>query len=257
MHGSMSNAQLFGGIASGYATFRPSYPRALFEWLAAQSPARACAWDCGCGSGSGQASVALAAHFAEVIATDSDAAQIAAARTHPHVLYRVASAENPGLAAASADLVTVAQALHWFDLRRFYAQVRRIARPRALLAVWTYSMPRLADPAADAQFAQFFCETLGPWWTPERRHVEAGYRTLPFPYEELDAPELRMNLDWTLAELAGYARSWSSTIRYRQARGEDPVLQLEAALAPCFGDAEARMGVEWPLHLRAGRAPGN
>jgi SAM-dependent methyltransferase len=247
----MSNSELFSSVARTYAEHRPTYPETLFDWLAAEAPARTRAWDCGCGSG--QASLALAERFEEVVATDANAAQIAEARPHARVRYRVAPAEDSGLPPASADLIAVAQALHWFELERFYAEVRRVGRPGALLAAWTYTQPRLADAAAQARFHQFFTEIVGAWWPPERRHVNSGYRTLSFPFEELAPPPLALTTEWTLAQLAGYARSWSSTARYRAAQGSDPVIWLEEALAPCFGGPGARMRIDWPLRVRAAR----
>jgi len=247
----MSNTELFSGVARAYADCRPTYPDSLFDWLAAEAPARTRAWDCGCGSG--QASLALGERFDEVVATDASAAQIAAARPHPRVRYLVAPAEDSGLPSASANLITVAQALHWFDLERFYAEVRRVGRPAALFAAWTYTAPRLADPAAHARFTEFFTEVIGPWWPPERRHVDSGYRTLPFPFDELVVPPQSLTTHWTLGQLAGYARSWSATARYQADQGRDPVVWLEAALGPLFPGPETRMRVDWPLRVRAAR----
>src|SRR5688572_25128487 len=168
----MSNAALFASVARAYAAFRPDYPPELFAWLASVVAARDAVWDCGCGSG--QASVPLAGHFAAVHATDVAAEQIAAVRRHPRVTYKVASAENSGLPDASVDLVTVAQALHWFDLEAFYAEARRVARPHALIAIWTYPRPRFVDERLDAAFLEFYSKVVGPYWPPERRHVEAN-----------------------------------------------------------------------------------
>ena len=134
----MTFKDLFSGHAGVYAQARPDYPPALFEWLARQCAGRGLVWDAGCGNG--QASVALAAHFDRVVASDPSAAQIAQAGAHPHVEYRVEAAEAPSLPDASVDLVTVAQAYHWFDHERFHAQVRRVAKPGAVIAVWTYGL---------------------------------------------------------------------------------------------------------------------
>jgi SAM-dependent methyltransferase len=245
----MSNAELFSPVAREYAKFRPGYPPELFSWLAGRAPAREAVWDCGCGSG--QASLALAGYFNRVHATDVAAEQIAAARTHPRVEYSVAPAESSGLAAGSVDLVTVAQALHWFDVDAFYAEARRVARPGALLAAWTYPRPQLDDPALDRLFFAFYRDVVGPYWPPERRHVEANYQTLPFPFEELPHPSFGLEFQWNLAELVGYASSWSATARYRKATGSDPLPSLRAALAPAWpaaGTAPVRM----PIVLRAG-----
>jgi SAM-dependent methyltransferase len=247
----MSNAALFSTVAREYANFRPGYPPELFEWLARAAPRRDAVWDCGCGSG--QASTALAEHFQVVHATDVAPEQIAAARPHARVQYSVAPAEHSGLGAASVDLVTVAQALHWFDVQAFYAEARRVARPGALLAVWNYPRPRLVDAQLDRRFLEFYGGVVGPYWPPERRHVEANYTTLSFPFEELSHPEFGLTLRWNLEQLLGYVGSWSATTRYRQARGEDPVPILRASLRDAWPGEGAIVEILLPIGLRAGR----
>jgi SAM-dependent methyltransferase len=222
----MSNAGLFSTVAREYANFRPGYPPELFAWLARISPSRDAVWDCGCGSG--QASAALAEHFSVVYATDVAPEQIAAARPNARVRYSVAAAERSGLAAGSVDLVTVAQALHWFDVSAFYAEAARVARPGALIAVWNYPRPKFTDAELDRRFFAFYSEVVGPYWPPERRHIEAGYRTLPFPFDEIETPEFALELIWNIDQLAGYVSSWSATARYRKALGTDPVPLLRA-----------------------------
>lgn len=246
----MSNAELFATVAREYADFRPGYPAELFAWLARVSPALGAVWDCGCGSG--QASVALAEYFSVVHATDVAPEQVAAAKPHPRVRYAVAPAEHSALGAATVDLVTVAQALHWFDVEAFYAEARRVARPGALLAVWNYPRPEFTDPELDHHFLDFYRDVVGPYWPAERRHVEANYRTLPFPFAELPHPEFGLELLWNLDQVAGYVSSWSATARYRKAKGHNPVPLLRQALEPVWpkgGTASVRM----PIGLRAAR----
>ncbi|HEY6066574.1 MAG TPA: class I SAM-dependent methyltransferase, partial [Thermoanaerobaculia bacterium] len=173
----------FSGVAGAYAEHRPRYPDRLFEWVAGLAPRRELAWDCA--TGNGQAALGLADHFERVIATDASPAQIAAAVPHPRVEYRVAPAESSGLAAESADVVTVGQALHWFDRPAFYAEVRRVLRPGGVLAAWTYGHCLLGDPSADAAMRRFYSETVGPCWPPERALVDEGYRSIELPFEEI------------------------------------------------------------------------
>ena len=239
----------FSAVASQYAAFRPRYPAALYQWLATTMPRRERVWDCACGSG--QASVDLAALFNEVIGTDLSAEQLAQAQVHERIRYRVALAERSGLPDASCDLVTVAQALHWFDLPRFYAEVRRVLRPDGLLAVWCYGIAAIAPERGDVLFQDFYLNVVGSYWQPERRLVETGYCTLVFPSPEIAAPEFTMRLDWSLDELLGYASSWSATARYVKARGTDPVPNLRAAMLPYWGDPHLRCAVSWPLSMRA------
>lgn len=241
----------FASVAADYARFRPVYPAALFAWLADLAPARTMAWDCA--AGSGQASRDLADHFDQVIATDASAAQIAAAHPHHRVEYRVAPAEASGLSAGTVDLVTVAQALHWFDLDRFYAEVRRVLKPGGVLAVWSYGVLAVAGTAVDERVQTFYRDTVGPYWPPERQLVESGYRTLPFPFAELEAPAFHMETSWSLSELLGYVRSWSATGRFGVERGYDPVTALADELASLWGAPLEPRIVTWPLALRVGR----
>ena len=243
-------ADHFSAVALGYASFRPRYPDALFDWLGRIAPARNLAWDCA--AGSGQATLALTAHFGRVIATDASEAQLRAAPSHPRVEYRVAPAEASGLPPAAVDLVTVAQAVHWFDFDRFYAEVQRVARRGAILAVWSYGGTRIDGGAIDRIVDRFYHSVVGPYWPPERRFIEEEYRTIPFPFDEIEPPSFDMMTSWTLAQFIGYLGTWSSVWRYRQARGEDPVAPLEAELAPLWGGPGDTRDVRWPLAVRAG-----
>lgn len=240
----------FSGHAATYAQARPSYPGALFEWLAGQCRRRSLAWDAGCGNG--QAAVALAEHFEHVVATDPSAEQIAQARAHVRVDYRVEPAEAPTLADASVDLVTVAQAFHWFEHARFNAQVVRVATPEAVIAVWSYGLSRVTD-AVDAVFGELYEDLLGAYWPPERRHIENAYADLPFPFAAIAVPEFSMTVDWTLAQYLAYLRSWSASQRYLADTGVDAVDRIAPAMAKTWGAPDAIRQVHWPLNLRAGR----
>ena len=239
----------FSGVAAGYQTFRPGYPPALFDWLVSIAPRRERAVDLGCGTG--QASVALAARFGEVIALDPSAEQIAHATPHPGVSYRVAPAEATGLPAACADLVVAAQALHWFDAGRLHPELARIARPGAAFAAFTYGLCTVTGPV-DEVVGELYRSTLGPYWPPERAHVDAGYRTLPFPWPELAAPALAIEESWTLERFVGYLGTWSAVSAFRRATGEDPLARVATALRAAWGAAGSRR-VTWELTVRAGR----
>jgi SAM-dependent methyltransferase len=243
-------ADHFSSVAPAYASWRPHYPDSLFAWLGGLPARRELAWDCG--AGSGQATLALTPFFRRVVATDASAAQLAAAPTHPRVEYRVTPAEASGLEAGSVDLVTVAQALHWFTLTAFYDEVDRVLAPGGVLAVWTYASPRLRDTGLQRCLERFYTDIVGPYWPPERRHVEDGYRTLPFPFVELPVPEFKMTASWTLEQLLGFVGTWSATARFRELQGRDPVVQLRAELAAHWGPAGAEDLIEWPLSLRVG-----
>lgn len=241
----------FSGHADLYREARPTYPDALFEWLAAHASDRALAWDCGCGNG--QASVALARHFDRVVATDPSANQIADAEPRPNIDYRVEPAEHSSLAGASASVVTVAQALHWFDHAAFYDEVRRVLKPGGLMAAWAYSNCFVDESAIDAVKDRLYVDLTGPYWPLERVHVDAGYATLPFPFEDISAPSFPMIALWNVDQLLAYFRSWSASQRYAKAKGADPVAMIEPDLRAAWGDPARVRAVRWWFHLRVGR----
>ncbi len=240
---------LFSRDSSSYAKFRPSYPRELIAWVAGLPRGRRLAWDCA--TGNGQAAALLAGYFDRVVATDASRAQLRAATRTSRVAYAAGLAEQVPLAAGQVDLVTVAQALHWFDLPRFFAELDRITAPGAALAIWGYARLR-ASPDLDAAIDRFHDETVGPYWSTERKLVDEGYRSFQLPMVEVPAPPLAIEATLTLAELLGYLRTWSAVGKYHSVHGSDPVTALEPELAACWGAAAARR-VAWPLFIRAGR----
>lgn len=245
----MRSLDRFGSAAAAYATFRPRYPAALFDRLFSLAGRFDTAWDCG--TGSGQAAVALAARFASVIATDTSAGQLAAAERHERVYYVRAAAERAPLRTGSADLVTVAQALHWFDTARFFAEVRRVLATAGVIAVWSYDLPRVG-PGIDEALRHYYSGVVGPYWAPERRLVEDAYRSIEFPFDEIDVEPFEVTAALTLDEFAGYASTWSATLAFAADRGTDPVTRLRALLLPHWDDNE-RHAVRWPVTVRAGR----
>lgn len=243
----MSFADHFSGVAAEYAAFRPRYPDALFDFLAREAPALDEAWDAG--TGSGQAAVGLARHFTHVTATDASGDQIEHATPHPGVSYRVAPAEASGLDATSVDLVTAAQAVHWFDRERFWNEVRRVLRPRGVIAVWTYVLFEIA-PDVDAIVRRFYRDIVGPFWPPERRLTEQRYQTIEFPFAEFAAPDFVIEQQVTLNDVAGYLRTWSATRAFVNHHGQDPVHDLMAELGPFWGGLRL---ARWPVAMRIGR----
>ena len=240
----------FSAIAARYAEFRPRYPEALFDWLARVAPGHALAWDSG--TGSGQAAVGLASRFERVVATDASAEQLAHAEAHPRILYRLARETASGLDDRSCDLVSVAQALHWFDIPAFFAEARRVLVPGGVIAAWTYVEPALEDRGLDGIF-QRLAGLLRPSWPRERAIAESGYRQVPFPFTEIAAPTLELEMHPTLEELAGYVRTWSATRRFVASTGTDPVAALERELTPLWPSGSRRR-LRFPLFIRAGRA---
>jgi SAM-dependent methyltransferase len=208
------------------------------------------AWDCA--TGSGQAALGLAEHFEQVVATDASAAQLAAALAHPRVRYCQVPADASGLPPRSVELVTVAQALHWLDRPGFYAEARRVLVPGGVVAAWCYGVVELGADL-DEPIRAFYERTVGPFWPPERALVDSGYRTIDFPFAELPLPPVTMETELTLAELGGYLGTWSAVLRYRSARGHDPLVPLLDRLRSAWGGPERRRTARWPLAIRAGR----
>jgi ubiquinone/menaquinone biosynthesis C-methylase UbiE len=241
----------FSDVAARYADFRPRYPAALFDFLATLVPHNSLVWDCA--AGSGQATLDLAARFERVIATDASQQQIASAKPLPNIEYRVAAAEQSGLPDRSFALVTVAQALHWFNLPRFYAEAKRVLKPNGLFAIWAYGINEVQHDPINRIVQDFYSNIVGPYWPPERHLVEAGYRTIPFPFEELVSPTFRMETHWTAQELLGYFSTWSATNRFIKATGHNPLQTLAETLATVWPENDSRLKIAWPLSFRLGR----
>lgn len=255
----MTFKDLFSGHADLYARVRPHYPDALFDWIAGEAPARGCAWDGGCGNG--QASVALAQRFDRVIATDPSARQLGNAVEHPRVDYRneprdldTGAGYHTSIAEHSIDAITVAQALHWFDLASFIAEVRRVAKRGALFAAWCYANCSVT-PAVDAVIAHLYDDVLGAYWSPERRLVDEGYASLVIPFAPVTAPAFDMRVDWNARQLLAYLSSWSSAQKYREATGKDAIAAVAEDLLAAWHDPDRVRPVRWTLGIRAARIP--
>jgi SAM-dependent methyltransferase len=240
----------FSELARQYASYRPQYPEALFAYLASISPGHQLAWDCG--TGSGQAACGLASYFDHVIATDASAEQIAQAMVHERVEYRVERAEEVSLETGSVDLVTVAIAVHWFDLDLFYEVVRRVGRPDGILAVWTYHLP-VIESSINAILNHYYADVLAGYW-PERFHYQADrYQTLPFPFDKITPPEFEMQANWELDQLVGFLNSWSATRRYQKEHGQNPIELVWESLSGAWGDPTRQRSIRWPIYLLVGR----
>lgn len=250
----------FASIAALYAQHRPTYPDALFAHLASLASGRALAWDAG--TGNGQAAIGLARHFQRVIATDASPEQLAHARPASNVEYRCARSEETDLPTGGVQLVASAQAVHWFDLERFYREVRRVAAPASgggrnepggVLAVWCYHRG-LIQPEIDALMQHYYHNVVGAYWQECVRQAETEYRNLPFPFEPLPAPTgLAAQSLWSLNDVLGYLRSWSASRRFIEVEGRDPLAKLEPEIAAAWGDPQETKPVRFPLFFRIGR----
>jgi len=232
-----------------YALFRPTYPAALFGYLLSLVPRRERAWDCG--TGNGQVAVMLAESFGRVEATDISAAQLKSAVPHERVSYSVQPAEKTFFPDDAFDLITVAQAIHWFDFDAFYREVERTIRPGGVLAVIGYDRPRIS-PAVDAVLDRFYHDVVGPFWDRERRYIDEQYRTIPFPYPEIAAPPFSIDVEWSFGHLIGYIGTWSAVKHYQKAKGEDPVEGIHADLKKNWGGDVVKKA-RFPILLRVAK----
>ncbi|PKI79432.1 hypothetical protein CRG98_000179 [Punica granatum] len=213
-------------MAELYLDARPNYPKEWFSLLAARTLHHSLAWDVG--TGNGQAAVSVAEHYDQVIGTDISENQLKYAIAHPRVryLHTPLSLPEDDLITQiggenSVDLITVAHAVHWFDLPSFYATAARALRkPGGVIAVWCYN-----DIKVDATFdsvTKKFHDTTLPYWNPKVRYVFDGYKTLPFPFENvgLGSEGEPFNLDipkeLSLEGFLRMLRSWSAVVTAKE-----------------------------------------
>jgi ubiquinone/menaquinone biosynthesis C-methylase UbiE len=251
---------LFSSNSKEYSSSRPKYPRSLFEFLVGLVQHRNLAWDCA--TGNGQAAVVLSEYFEQVIASDGSKEQIENAQPRNNIRYEVFPAERTSLADSSVDLITIAQALHWFDLDHFYKEAKRVLRKDdsndsdgGVIAAWAYGLHSVS-PEIDNITHLLYEDILGSYWPKERKIVENKYQDIPFPFQKIDTPVFQIELDWSLSELTGYLYTWSSVQKYIQKNNSDPVKQVYQGLAAAWGDKNTwyKRRVIWPIYMRVGRS---
>ncbi len=242
----------FSKKSSLYKEARPTYPKALFEYLALLTKAHDLAWDCA--TGNGQAAVMLANYYKKVVATDASEEQIKQAVSKCNIDYRVSLAENSGLLDKTADLITVAQAFHWFCFEDFFKETKRVLKQNGFLAIWCYELLTTASPNLNQLIGTFYQDIVGPYWPKERRHIENRYQDIQFPFEKLETPEFFIEPNWTLQELLNYFSSWSSTQYYQKDLNKDPI---ESWLKPRLlqhGSLDEKFKITIPIYLLVGKS---
>lgn len=246
---SMTHKDYFSGHSSLYATFRPSYSNDLYDFILSHVKNRRRVWDCA--TGNGQVATHLASHFDEVYATDISAQQLEHAIQKSNISYTVSPAENTHFPEDHFDLITVGQALHWFNREAFYNEVKRVGKNQAYLAIWGYSMLSI-NTQVDAIIMDFYNNIVGPFWDNARRLVEQEYSTIDFPFEDVQHNHFSIKVRWTRGQLTGYLQSWSATQQYIKAHGKNPVTEVTAALASSWNDIEVK-DISFPVFLKLGR----
>jgi len=239
----------FSEVGNAYRLFRPGYPPQLFAWLAGLTD-QGVAWDCA--TGNGQAALGLTAHLPRVLATDASFGQLRHAIFHHRIEYLCCAAEASCFRDGSIDLITVGQAMHWFDFEAYFREACRVLWSGGVLAFWCYGLGRIT-PDIDAVVDYFYHSVVGPFWPPERRYIEEGYRSIVMPLEELDAPSFAMHACWNLNEFLGYLATWSAVHRFVKAKEADPLEEVREKFLRAWGEPEQRRKVCWPLSIRVGR----
>lgn len=241
---------LFSQQAEAYRKHRPVYPQALYDYILQEVKEREAAWDCG--TGNGQVAAALAGYFQEIEATDISENQLKNAEEKANVFYQLCQAESTYFDEDTFDLITVAQAIHWFDFESFYTEVRRVAKPGAVIAIWGYGLFRI-NPQIDALVDDFYTNVTGPYWEHERTYIDEQYKTIPFPFNEIKVAEhFSIEKEWSLDELRGFLNTWSSVQKYIKQKGKNPVDGFIESLKPLWPE-EASYTAVFPIFLRMGR----
>jgi ubiquinone/menaquinone biosynthesis C-methylase UbiE len=240
---------IFSTQAATYAGFRPVYPKELYDFIFQHVSNFDAAWDCG--TGNGQVANVLSEKFIKVYATDISAKQIEHAVRKNNIVYEVQRAEHTNFADNNFDLITIGTALHWFDFDAFYKEVKRVAKNSAIIVAWAYA-PFRSTPAIDAILDNFYFNIIHDYWDAERRYVDDKYLAIPFPFEEIKAPELFINAEWTNEQFIGFLNSWSSVQHYIRKNGTNPVSLIEADIREAWKDGEV-ITVRFPLFIKAGK----
>lgn len=239
----------FSHDPSGYATYRPSYPDTIFLELQKLISSTTSAWDVG--TGNGQVAIKLSDFMDQVEATDISPAQIAQAALSPKINYSVQPAEKPNFDDNTFDLITIGQAIHWFDFDKFYKEVKRVAKDQAIIAAIGYGLIKI-DPLVDKVINNFYREILNGYWDTERRYIDEDYRTLPFPFEELSIPHIAFKVEWTLDHLLGFLNTWSALKHYQTKNHTNPLKDIHSDLQIAWGEDKIKV-CTFPIISRIGK----
>jgi SAM-dependent methyltransferase len=248
----MSFKDNFSAQSELYVRYRPTYPQQLYEYLSSLVNGRDLVWDCG--TGNGQAARDLKSYFKKVIATDPSEQQIRNCTALTGVDYRVERSEESSLETGSADLITIATALHWFDFDKFYSEAKRVLKDDGIIAAWGYSWSSINEEI-DKVMRHFHNDVVGEFWQHENRLLEKEYTTIPFPFVEIAAPRFKCEKQMNLEEFIGYLKTWSATQRFLNHYEYDPTIKLRNELLELWGDPDHKHTVSWNLTLRVGRKP--
>ncbi len=239
----------FSTCGKEYSLYRPETPQAVYDFLYSHVGHFDTAWDCG--TGNGQVALRLAERFKTVYGTDISADQLSHAGQRDNVIYRKERAEHTSFADHTVNLTTVAQAIHWFDFESFNKEVQRVTVPGGFIAAWTYTLLNISIPELNDVVQHYYFTLLKGYWDERRNYVDEEYKTVPFPFDEVQAPEIWSSRHYSLEEFRGYLRTWSASLKFQRAEGKDPTELIIKDLERAWGSKE-RNEINWPIHVRAG-----
>ena len=238
----------FSAQAKAYAQFRPYYPPEMIAYIASLTTNKDAALDVA--TGNGQVAAQLANYFKDVYGTDISEKQLQNATPAPNITYKVERAEETGFGESQFDLITVAQAIHWFDFDAFYKEVYRILKPDGIFAVLGYGLFN-TNADTDVILDKFYYDIVGPYWDAERRYLDENYTTIPFPFNELEVQTFTNHFTWTIEQLIGYLETWSATQHYIKKNGNSPIDVIRQELQQSWEKGDK--SVTFPLLLRVGK----
>ena len=242
----------FSNQSEIYKKYRPGYPKELYDFILAtiKLDDRNECWDCG--TGNGQVAKVLSKYFKTIHATDISANQINHAEKNPNIAYSITRSEKTPFKENQFDLITVAQAIHWFDIKAFTSEVKRVGKNGSKICVWGYGLINV-DEKVNPIIQRFYNDLTGPYWNTERRHIDSNYETINFDFAALEAPKnLKIRSNWKLDELIGFLNSWSAVQNYmKENNGENPVEKIVDELAEVWPGNIIKQ-VSFPIFMKIG-----
>lgn len=248
----MSANDHFSSKSKEYSFSRPHYPDSLYEYLSSITPNNDVAWDCA--TGNGQAAIGLCRYFKKVIASDMSMSQIENGFKRQNIVYDIFPSEDTSLPDNSVDLITIAQAIHWFDFEKFYDEARRIGKKSGgKIAIWSYGMHKICpeiDKICDK--LSFDGDLLRGYWPKQTEYIRDNYETIPFPFDQIIAPRFEMLVEWNLKDLLSYMETWSAVKRFELQNNYNPLDSVKKDLKLLWGTEKQRKSIRWDVNLKIG-----
>lgn len=238
----------FSKMAVEYAAYRPEYPKEIIDYIVSFATHKKQALDIA--TGNGQLAKKLAKHFEQVAAIDISEKQLKNAAKVPNLAYSIQPAEQTTFQDKQFDLITVAQAVHWFDFSRFNREIYRVLKNDGIFAVLGYALLK-TNPHTDAIIKRLYKDILGGYWDKERAYIDNNYSTIPFPFDEIKTKSFENHVTWEFEALIGYLETWSAVQHYKDKNNTNPIALIREDLKTSWGKSDKK--VTFPLLLRIGK----